>query len=128
SGTGVSPVADSPHAAAAREAFADAMHDDLNIAGALGAINKWVNDTNQPGPADAELMRTFDAVLGILERERPSAAETSIGIFADGLAPDPAVIAKLEERRAARAAKDYARSDAIRDELAAMGYAIKDVA
>ncbi len=128
SATGVPPVADSPRAAAAREAFADAMHDDLNIAGALGAINKWVNDTNQPGPADAELMRTFDAVLGVLERERPAAAETSIGIFADGLAPDPAVIAKLEERRAARAAKDYARSDAIRDELAAMGYAIKDVA
>jgi cysteinyl-tRNA synthetase len=38
------------------------------------------------------------------------------------------VIAKLEERRAARAAKDFKRSDQIRDELAAMGYAIKDVA
>ena len=44
------------------------------------------------------------------------------------LEPDPAVIAKLEERRAARAAKDFARSDKIRDELLAMGYAIKDVA
>jgi len=38
------------------------------------------------------------------------------------------VLAKLEERLAARKAKDFAASDRIRDELAEMGYAIKDVA
>jgi cysteinyl-tRNA synthetase len=52
---------------------------------------------------------------------------TTIGLFAPGVEPTPAVIAKLEDRRAARAAKDFKRSDAIRDELAQMGYDIKDV-
>lgn len=112
----------------ARAAFAEAMNEDLNVAGAIGAINKWVGSVEAPSPADAELMGVFDAVLGLLERERPAAAETSIGIFAPGVEPDPAVIAKLEERRGARAAKDFKRSDAIRDELLGMGYAIKDVA
>ena len=46
----------------------------------------------------------------------------------DALAPDPGVIARLEERAAARKNKDFARSDQIRDELLNMGYAIKDVA
>ncbi|MEX2219406.1 MAG: hypothetical protein WD749_11700 [Phycisphaerales bacterium] len=111
-----------------RDDAAAALHDDLNIAGAIGAINKWVSETEAPTRADAELMAQFDAVLGLLERKRPASAQTSIGLFAPGVEPDPAVIAKLEERRAARAGKDFKRSDAIRDELAAMGYEIKDVA
>ncbi len=113
---------------AVEAAFADAMNDDLNIAGALGELNKWIAQTPAPSPADLAAMRRLDAVLGILELERPAAAQTSIGVFMDGLAPDPAVIARLEERVAAKKNKDFARSDAIRDELAGMGYAIKDVA
>ncbi|MCC6230651.1 MAG: cysteine--tRNA ligase [Phycisphaerales bacterium] len=108
--------------------FAQAMNADVNIAAAIAEVNKFVTRTEKPGTQDAELMNVFDAVLGVLELQRPAAASTEIGIFASGLAPDPAVIAKLEERRAARAAKDFARSDTIRDELLAMGYAIKDVA
>ncbi|HRJ50520.1 MAG TPA: hypothetical protein PKU91_08300, partial [Phycisphaerales bacterium] len=46
----------------------------------------------------------------------------------DGLAPDPTVVHRLHARAAARAARDFATSDRIRDELAAMGFAIKDVA
>ncbi|MEO0483326.1 MAG: cysteine--tRNA ligase [Planctomycetota bacterium] len=114
--------------AAVRSAFADAMHDDLNIAKALGAINKWIGETPTPTKADAELMRVFDATLGLLELERPAEEETSIGVFLGGLAPDAAVIERLEARAEARAAKDFAASDAIRDELAGMGYAIKDIA
>ena len=113
---------------AVRSAFADAMHDDLNIAKALGAINKWIGETPEPTRADAELMRLFDATLGLLELERGAEEETSIGVFLGGLAPDAAVIERLEARAEARAAKDFAASDAIRDELAVMGYAIKDVA
>jgi cysteinyl-tRNA synthetase len=119
--------ADSPRDRA-RADFAAAMHDDLNIAGAIAAINTWVADTPEPSRADADLMAQFDAVLGLLERPREASAQTSIGLFAPGVEPNPAVISKLEDRRAARAAKDFQRSDAIRDELAAMGYDIKDVA
>ncbi len=117
------------HAAADRvkAAFAAAMHEDLNIAEAVAQINKWVNERGQASKEDAEVMCLFDGVLGVMSLEKPKAAETSIGVFV-GVDSDPAVVAKLEERRAARAAKDFARSDAIRDELLALGYAIKDVA
>ena len=50
-----------------------------------------------------------------------------IAVYAPGVAPDATVEAKLADRKVARAAKDFAASDRIRDELAAMGYAIKDV-
>jgi cysteinyl-tRNA synthetase len=111
-----------------RTAFADAMHDDLNIAGAIGIINKWIAETEKPTQGDAQLMAEFDHVLGLLERERLESARTEIGIFAPGVEPDPAVIGLLEQRRDARAARDFKASDAIRDQLSAMGYEIKDVA
>jgi cysteinyl-tRNA synthetase len=109
--------------------FAGALHDDLNIAGAIAAVNTFVGSiSGEPSPQARAAMSIIDSVLGVLSLEKPAAAQTSIGLFMDGLAPDPAVLAKLEERVAARKNKDFARSDQIRDELARMGYAIKDVA
>ncbi|MFN7021435.1 MAG: cysteine--tRNA ligase [Phycisphaerales bacterium] len=114
--------------ASVERAFAEAMQDDLNIAGALGELNKWLNETPKPTGADQAALKRIDAVLGLLELEKPAQSQTELGLFMDGLAPDPAVIAKLQERVEAKKARDFKRSDAIRDELAAMGYAIKDVA
>lgn len=108
-------------------AFADAMHDDLNIAAAIAAINSWLNTLGSPTAADAALLRLFDQTLGVLDLERPQAVSTSIAAYAPGVEPSPIVEAKLQERRDARAAKDFKRSDQIRDELAALGYAIKDM-
>jgi cysteinyl-tRNA synthetase len=102
------------------------MHEDLNIAGAIAAVNTFTSKAD-PTPADAALMRVFDGVLGVLELQQAAASQTDIGVFI-GCDPDPAVIAKLNERAQAKKAKDFARSDAIRNELAALGYAIKDVA
>ena len=112
----------------ARVEFARTMSDDLNIAGAIAAVNTWVASTPEPNEQDAELMRTFDAVLGVLELERPKPAEFAIGLFLPGVEPDPEVESLLLERREAKKAKDFARADAIRDELASRGLAIKDVA
>ena len=73
-------------------------------------------------------------VLGLVDVVSPKPTEsTDIGIFLAGSTrpdgtPDPAIIARLEARRDAKARKDFKASDAIRDELAAMGLAIKDVA
>jgi len=72
------------------------------------------------------LLNAIDSVLGVVFAPAPRSVETEIGLFAPGLEPDPAIIDKLVQRRDARAARDFARADAIRDELAAMGYAIKD--
>jgi cysteinyl-tRNA synthetase len=104
------------------------LSEDLNIAGALGAINTFVSGIGTPTPADARAMRAIDRVLGVLSLERAATSTTDIGVFIDGLSPDPGVIAKLHERAAAKKAKDFARSDAIRGELSAMGLAIKDIA
>ncbi|MCW5757694.1 MAG: cysteine--tRNA ligase [Phycisphaeraceae bacterium] len=117
-----------PASTQALAAFSQAMHDDLNIAAAIAAINTMAGELTEPTRADADILRQIDGVLGVLSLERPASADTTIGIFAPGIVPEPAIMKKLEQRRAARASKDFAASDAIRDELAAMGYAIKDVA
>ncbi|MGD9790130.1 MAG: cysteine--tRNA ligase [Phycisphaerales bacterium] len=123
---------DSANAATAREqckaAFIQAMHDDLNIAGAIGAVNTWVGTIATPSTSDAAFMRELDAVLGVLSLERAKATTSEIGAFLPGVTPDPKVEALLLRRRDARQAKDYKASDAIRDELLALGYTIKDVA
>jgi cysteinyl-tRNA synthetase len=111
----------------AREDFTNSMHDDLNIAGVIAAINTYVGAVASPSPEDAALMDHFDAVLGVLSLERPKSAATEIGVWTAGLAPDPAVEALLIQRRDARAAKDYRKGDQIRDQLTSMGYAIKDM-
>ncbi|MBX3363786.1 MAG: cysteine--tRNA ligase [Phycisphaeraceae bacterium] len=111
-----------------RAEFAAAMNDDLNIAGAIAALNRWANEVREPLPGDGVLLRELDAVLGLFDRPRAHGQETDIGVFAPGVEPDPRVIDLLLARREARARKDFASSDRIRDELAAMGYAIKDVA
>ncbi len=100
-------------------AFAAMMDDDLNIAGALGVINKWINDTPAPTADDGGLLLTIDDALGVLSRPAASQAPTA----ADDTAEIESLIA---ERAEARMNKDFARSDAIRDRLAAMGVEIKD--
>lgn len=107
--------------------FAAAMHDDLNVAAAVAEVNRWCGAVESPGPAQVAAIRLVDDVLGVLSLDRPEAVRTEIGLFAPGVEPSAEVEALLVERRAARAAKDFARSDAIRDRLAEMGYAIKDV-
>ena len=105
---------------------------------------KNVDLPSQPMPADeaAKLMSTasdsfsqslgflhlVDHVLGVIFTPQTKATQTEIGVFLDGITPSEDVEALLARRADARKAKDYAASDAIRDELAGLGFAIKDVA
>ena len=116
-----------PSAASAlpyRERLDAAVSDDLNTPRALPVLDEMLADKRiSPGDRIAAL-EDYDAVfgLGLLTitradlRVRPAAA----AIDADDIA------AKLSDRRAARAAKDFARSDAIRDELKAAGVEVMD--
>jgi len=102
--------------------FTDAMNDDLNTAGAIGALNKWINAVESPAQADAALLHEFDGALGVLELEAAPAAAAS-----SSEAPDAEKIDSLiQERTEARKNKDFARADQIRDELASMGVEIHD--
>lgn len=105
-----------------KEEFMAAMDDDLNTARATGALFTLARDINTfiaKGPKKDSLQSAYDTfmeladVLGILYRRE----ETD---------EDSAIEALLEERKAARANKDFARADAIRDELFEKGIAIED--
>lgn len=110
-------------------AFTEAICDDLNIARAVGALNEAVNASRLEGPEaghdpdrasrELEALRRMDHVLGVLERN-----EAPAGAVDDDLATT--VEARIAARAEAKANKDWAAADAIRDELTAMGVAIKD--
>jgi len=120
-------------------AFAEALADDLNVARALAAINEAVGDAKGLAAADAarELiaLRRMDSVLGVFDRNEPvrgsgggggsGGRDASIGASdADSL--EARVSALLTARADARKSKNFAESDRVRDELLAMGVAIKD--
>jgi len=108
--------------------FTDAMNDDLNVARAIGAINTWLAGVAEPTTDDQRVLKVIDGVLGVLSVPRLVGASTELAVYAPGTKPNPEVEAKLQARKTARAAKDFAASDKLRDELGALGYVIKDVA
>ncbi|MEN0019646.1 MAG: cysteine--tRNA ligase [Planctomycetota bacterium] len=115
----------------ARAEFAAAMADDLNVAGAIAAVDRLrsriASGEIEAGSDTAQTLRDFDAVLGVVELGGGSGpTEMEVAVFADGVEPDAAIDARLIERRDAKKAKDFAKADAIRDELAGMGLAILD--
>jgi len=118
------PPGERPGAVAER--FARAMHEDLNIAGAIGEINAWVGSIDRPTRADGDLLSGLDAVLGVVGLARARAQETALGVYLGGAEPSEEIEQKLRARREARARKDFATADRIRDELGEMGCAIKD--
>jgi len=103
--------------AAARDAFTAAMQSDLNTAAALGALSAFINKPAAPTRADAELLRTFDQTLGLLDLEAPTSEPTG---------DDSEILALIAQREDARKNKDYAESDRLRDQLAELGIEIKD--
>ena len=96
------------------ERFRAAIADDLDLPVAMALVAELARSSIAPG-ARATLLRRWDQVLGLdLGRITPSAA-----------VPDGAS-SLLQAREKARAAKDFASSDHLRDELAAMGVAVID--
>ena len=107
----------------AEAGFTAAMDDDLNISGALGVVFDFIREVNkaiddkQVGEAGAQnalaLLDRLNAVTGILAPKE------------DAEAPQD-VLDRVLERQAARRAKDFKRSDTLRDELLAEGWIIED--
>ena len=109
-------------AANTRAGFAEAMDDDMNISGAMAAIFDMVHAGNKAmaenpisgkeSLAVSNLWRELDTVLGFLVSEEEE-------IPAE-------VLELLEARTVARAEKNWAESDRIRDALAERGWTVKD--
>ena len=118
---------DAPSGASAavyRERLGAAVSDDLATPRALPVLDELLADKKvSPGDRLAALAE-FDAVLG-LQLTTLTRADLRVRP-ADAVIDEETIAARLAERRAARAAKDFARSDAIRDELAAAGVEVMD--
>jgi cysteinyl-tRNA synthetase len=105
-------------------AFDDAISDDLATPRALLALDAVIAARKLPPAAALEAIGYMDAVLGMnllaLHRAdlrvRPAAATID----------EAAIQAKLGDRLDARRVRDFARSDAIRDDLAAAGVEVMD--
>jgi cysteinyl-tRNA synthetase len=127
-----------------QERFKEAMDDDFNTALAIAAIfdtvrgiNGWINGTDfRVNAAAMDMLRSAreslsecGAILGVL-KEAPSAfiADLQSKRSKEFKIDDAEVEDLVDERWDARLAKDWKRSDEIRDQLAAMGVVLKDSA
>ena len=121
-GRRLDPVAPAPQALEPFvERFYEALADDFNTPAARAALFDWVTEGNRRLDLGeklgvggfGEMLRTI-GMEHLLERE--------------DLPPDPAVERLAGEREAARSEGNYARADAKRDELAALGWEVRDTA
>jgi cysteinyl-tRNA synthetase len=106
---------------AARDAdqrFREAIANDLHLPGAVAIVNEVDHAPHIPDGERYALLASWDQVLGLdIERDATS-----------GWEPTAEMRALMAERDAARAEKDYAASDALRDRLVGMGLEVMDTA
>ena len=105
-----------------RGEFEKSMDDDLNTADAIAAVFELVKFANTH--ADENSSREF---LEILKKEIVRLCDI-LGLIVERKAEslDVEIEALIEERQAARKAKDFGKADEIRDRLLAMGITLKD--
>ena len=113
------------------DAFRAALDDDLGTPVAVAAVHDHVRDGNSALAADddaatAAALGSVRAMLGVLGLDPldelwATGSDDRLAQATDGL-----VALALEQRQAARARKDFAAADAIRDQLTALGVTVED--
>lgn len=102
--------------------FTAALDDDLNISAAWAAVFDWVRETNK---RLAEVLCTPTEAASALAAWESIDSVLGIGTATETEAP-PEIVTLLEARQAARQARDFKRSDEIREALKARGWMIED--
>ena len=139
---GTAPADLAEEFAGIRQGFDEAMADDMNSAAAIGQLNSLMHLVNRILDDKAlrknagtrtillgaqELVRKAGHILGVFLLPPAEFLNNLRNCRAKRANIDMAAVEKLlAKREAARAAKDFAASDSLRDELAAMGVAVRD--
>ena len=129
---GVEPAASYTPTAATTQ-FGAAMDDDFNTPEALAALQGLAGELNKARKAKqleqaaalAAELKTLGSVLGLLQAA-PEAWLQAPGTLVENVPTPEEVAVAMEARIAARAAKDWAQSDALRNGLAARGVLLED--
>ncbi|WP_160036589.1 cysteine--tRNA ligase [Paenibacillus sp. An7] len=105
-----------------RDQFHEKMQDDFNTPDAITAVFEWVNEANVILQAEVVNRAELEAMLALFDE-----MNAVLRVYTEEQDELHADVEKLiQERAEARKAKDWARSDEIRDELADMGIVIED--
>ncbi len=116
-----------------KKALLDAMGDDLNISIALSIIDVMIADTNDAFDKEAKnkaLKKETLANIEFIDSLLGFGGKEPFEFFQIGISQEEKanIESLITERSEAKKEKDFARSDAIRDELIAMGISIMDTA
>jgi cysteinyl-tRNA synthetase len=109
-----------PWSAPLRERFFDALAEDFNTPRALAAVAEWVSEANRSSARGSDPVGDAD----LREMLAVFALETLLDVAVVS-APE-AVVALLAQREAARASRDFASADRLRDEIRAAGWEVRD--
>jgi cysteinyl-tRNA synthetase len=106
-----------------RRRFEEALDDDLNTAEALAAIHDFARETKVVMKRKSIKAGDQKALLALIDR-----LDSVFNIFGEGKQEllDSDIQALIDERQAARATKNFARSDEIRNQLTAMGSILEE--
>ena len=98
------------------------MCNDLNTSMAITVLYDMLK-SDISDPTKYALVESYDQVLSLGLLQKAASAEKANNVDAE---LEAFILAKIEERTAAKKAKDFAKADAIREELLAKGIALKD--
>ncbi|MDN3543760.1 MAG: cysteine--tRNA ligase [Roseateles asaccharophilus] len=104
-------------------AFKAAMDDDFNVPAALASLFELASEINRSRSlVEARLLKSLGACLGVLQLAPRQYLQGGSG------ADEDSIQVRIEARAAAKAARDFAEADRIRQELLAEGIVLKDTA
>jgi cysteinyl-tRNA synthetase len=104
-------------------AFRAAMNDDFNTPIAVAVLFELAAEVNRNRkPADAALLKSLGATLGILQQAPRAFLQTGAALS------EVQIAERIGARTEAKLARKFAEADAIRDELAKLGIVLKDSA